>query len=282
MLLFLVFGLVFASAALLSWQFYPTGAKVVGDYHAKRLKGDTHKLDKMFLFVPKKRLLLVYIFSPIITGIGGFILGQTALACGIGACFGIVLPILVLRIMEKNRIRKFCQQLVDGLMIVSSSLKGGLSLLQSIEVLVEEMPAPISQEFALVLRENKMGISLDESLEGLNRRIRSEELNLVVTAVEIARETGGNLTEPFEKLMFTIRERDKLIGKVKSLTLQGKLQGIIMSLMPIIFGVAVYYLNPNFLMIMLESEIGKTLLMIAGILEIIGAFLLWKLSRVEV
>ena len=154
--------------------------------------------------------------------------------------------------------------------------------MQSIEVLVEEMSAPISQEFAVVLRENKMGVPIDESLERLNRRIKSEELNLVVTAVDIARETGGNLTEPFEKLMLTIREKDKLIGKIKSATLQGKLQGTIMSAMPIVFGFVVYYLNPNFFMIMLKNPTGQMLLVLAGILEIIGAFLLWKLSQVEV
>ena len=153
--------------------------------------------------------------------------------------------------------------------------------MQSMEVLAEEMPAPIAQEFSLVLRENQMGVPLDESLEHLNKRIQSEELNLIITAIDIARETGGNLTEPFEKLMFTIRERDKLIGKVKTLTLQAKMQGIIMSLMPVFFGIVVYYMNPEFSMLMLENPIGRILLVIAGVLEIVGIFLLWKLSQVE-
>ena len=148
-------------------------------------------------------------------------------------------------------------------------------------VMVEEMPAPIAQEFSLVLRENQMGVPLDESLEHLNKRIQSQELNLIITAIDIARETGGNLTEPFEKLMFTIRERDKLIGKVKTLTLQAKMQGIIMSLMPIFFGIVVYYMNPEFAMLMLENPYGRILLAIAGVLEIVGIFLLWKLSQVE-
>ena len=282
MLLVLISALAFVSVALLTWQLYPVGAKVVGNFHAKRIKRDTTTLDKMFLEVPKKKLVLVYVLSPLLTGIGGLILTQSMAMAAMAAVFGIVLPTVIIKIMDKNRSKKFCQQLVDALMVLSSSLKGGLSLIQAIEVLVEEMPAPISQEFALVLRENKIGVAMDESLERLNKRIKSEELNLVITAIDIARETGGNLTEPFQKLMLTMRERDKLIGKVKTLTLQAKLQGIIMSLMPIAFGVVVYYTNPSFFMIMLRSEIGRTLLMAAGALQVVVAFLLWKLSQVEV
>ena len=281
MLLVLVFALVFASAALLSWQLYPVGAKVVGDYQAKVIKRDSRRLDELFVELPKKKLLLIYGLSPLALGIAGFILTHSLIFAGIGAAFGIILPRLVIKIMEKNRTRKFCQQLVDALMILSSSLKGGLSLVQSIEVLVEEMPAPIAQEFSLVLRENQMGVPLDECLEGLNKRIQSQELDLIITAIDIARETGGNLTEPFEKLMFTIRERDKLIGKVKTLTLQAKMQGVIMSLMPVFFGIVVYFMNPEFSMLMLENPYGRILLVIAGVLEIVGVFLLWKLSQVE-
>lgn len=282
MLLVLVFALVFASAVLLSWQLYPVGAKVVGNYQAKIIKRDSRRLDELFIEVPKKKLLLMYGLSPLTLGIAGFILTRSLIFAGVGAAFGIILPRLVIKIMEKNRSGKFCRQLVDGLMVLSSSLKGGLSLVQSIEVLVEEMPAPIAQEFSLVLRENQMGVPLDESLEHLNKRIQSEELNLIITAIDIARETGGNLTEPFEKLMFTIRERDKLIGKVKTLTLQAKMQGIIMSMMPVFFGIVVYYMNPEFSMLMIENPYGRVLLVIAGVLEIVGVFLLWKLSQVEV
>ena len=282
MLLVLVFALVFVSATLLSWQLYPVGAKAIGDYQAKVIKRDSRRLDELFVEVPKKKLFLIYGLSPLALAIAGFILTRSLIFAGIGAAFGIILPRLVIKIMEKNRTRKFCQQLVDALMVLSSSLKGGLSLVQSIEVLVEEMPAPIAQEFSLVLRENQMGVPLDESLEHLNKRIQSQELDLIITAIDVARETGGNLTEPFEKLMFTIRERDKLIGKVKTLTLQAKMQGVLMSLMPVFFGVVVYYMNPEFSMLMLENPYGRILLVIAGVLEIVGVFLLWKLSQVEV
>ena len=282
MLPILALILILASIALIVWQFYPAGARLVADFHAKRIKRDANVLNRMFLEVSKKKLALIYVLSPVVAGILGFVLTQSPMLAAAAVAFGLVLPTLALKIMEKTRNAKFCRQLVDGLMVLSSSLKGGLSLLQAIEVLVEEMPAPINQEFALVLRENKIGVPLGESLEKLNKRIKSEELNLIITAIDIARETGGNLTEPFQKLMLTIRERDKLIGKVNTLTMQAKLQGVIMSFMPIVFGIAVYYLNPAFFKIMLQSQIGRSLLVAAGALELVGAYLLWKLSQVDV
>jgi len=281
-MLFVIFGLVFSSAALLTWQLYPSGAQAVSNYQTKQVKRAAQSLDKLFLDVSNKKLFLIYVLAPLCLGIAGFVLSRNLIVAAGAVAFGLVLPGLVLKIMEKNRCNKFCQQLCDGLMVLSSSLKGGLSLLQSIEVLVEEMNPPISQEFSLVLRENQMGVPLDDSLERLNKRIKSEELNLIITAIDIARETGGNLTEPFEKLMFTLRERDKLIGKVKTLTLQAKLQGVIMSLMPILFGIVVYYMNPEYLQIMLQDPRGQLALGIAVGLEIIGALLLLKLSKVEV
>ncbi|MBN3038981.1 MAG: type II secretion system F family protein [Candidatus Omnitrophica bacterium] len=282
MLLVAIFGLVFTATALLSWQLYPAGAKVVGDFQAKRIKRDARKLDGMFLEVPKKKLFVLYTISPLVVGMGAYILVPSPVFAASGAVFGIIVPTLIIKIMEGNRVRLFGRQLLDGLMILSSSLKGGLSLLQCLEVLVEEMPAPLSQEFSLVLRENQMGVPLHESLERLNKRMKSEELNLIITAIDIARETGGNLTEPFEKLMYSLRERDKLIGKVRTLTLQAKLQGILMSLMPIFFGIVVYYMQPEFIGIMIENPWGRVALTYAICSEIIGAFFLYKLSRPEV
>ena len=127
-----------------------------------------------------------------------------------------------------------------------------------------------------------MGISLDESLERLNRRMRSEELNLIVTAISVARETGGSLPQTFGQLTSTLREKNKLLGKVKTLTVQGRLQGVIMSLLPIGFTILVFSLNPGFFNIMLKNELGRMLLGYALISQIVGMFLIRKFSKVEV
>lgn len=277
-----IFGLVFSSAGLLIWQCFPSWAKGFSQYESKKVKETAKKLDTLFLKIPRKKLFLAHVFCPLaLGGIAFLVSGQVfiALVCGL---FGLAVPSIVIKRMMANRRNKFQLQLVDALMILSSSLKGGLSLLQSIETLVEEMPAPISQEFGLVLRENKMGILLDESLERLNKRMKSDELNLIVTAIGVARETGGNLPHTFSQLVYAIREKTKLLGKIKTLTTQGRLQGVIMSLLPIGFAALVYSLNPRFFDIMLQNELGRILLGYALISQVIGIFLITKFSKVEV
>lgn len=277
-----IFGLAFSSAGLLVWQCFPLWAKRLGGYQEKKVRDSAKRLDNMFIRVPAKKLFLAHTLSPLALGIIGFLLTGQMLIALIAAALGLILPTIIIKMLDTQRRDKFQGQLVDGLMIMGSSLKGGLSLLQSIEALVEEMPAPISQEFALVLREHKMGTPLNESLERLNKGMRSDELNLIVNAISVARETGGNLPQIFAQLIHTIREKTKLLGKVKTLTTQGRLQGAIMCLLPIGFAVVVYSMNPGFFDIMLQYELGRILLGYAVISQLIGMFLIIKFSKVEV
>jgi tight adherence protein B len=188
----------------------------------------------------------------------------------------------VAKLKDKARKAKFHSQLVDGLMVLSSSLKAGLSFLQALEVLVEEMPQPISEEFGLIIKENKMGIRLEESFEKLNKRMPSEDLNLITTAILIARDTGGNLTVIFENLANSIREKTKISDQVKTLTTQGKWQGVIMSFLPIGFAAFIFKTNPEYLQLMLSSQLGRFLLIYAVISELVGMFLIQKLTKVEI
>ncbi len=279
----LIFGLTFGSVAILTWQLFPSGAERLRSFHQKKVEESAKALDAMFVDASnKKRLALIHILTPLILGGTTFFIMRNVIFAG-GACaLGLILPGIILKGKQAKRQEKFRQQLVDGLMILSSSLRGGLSLLQSIEVVVEEMPAPMSEEFGLVLRENKMGMGLEESLEQLNKRMRCHQLNLVTTAILVARETGGDVAEVFGRLIESFRETSRIIEKVKTLTLQGRLQGIIMSILPIFFGVVVYTTNPRFLNIMFVHPMGRMLLSAALILEIVGSFLIWQMSKVDV
>ena len=154
--------------------------------------------------------------------------------------------------------------------------------MQAIEALVEELPQPISQEFGLILRENKMGISLEESFDSLNRRMPSEELNLLTTAILVARETGGDITQLFSRLIGTIRAKVKLNDSVKTLSMQGKIQGVVMSFLPIGFALLVISFNPNYFDIMFSSPLGRGLMVYAVISEAVGMYLIRIFSRVNV
>jgi tight adherence protein B len=279
-LLILIFS--FISVLLITSQIYPFIQKKLEQWQKKRVEKITPKLDNMFLNVTLPKLILFDILSPVILAAAAFIVLHSAVAALIAGVFGLGLPFFVITQMEKARRKKFSLQLVDGLMVLSGSLRAGLSLLQSFEVLTEEMPAPISQEFSLVLRENRIGVPLEVALANLKKRMPMEDVDLIVTSILVARETGGDLTETFNQLIFTIRERTKLLGRLKALTVQARLQGVIMGVLPIAFAFFVYSYNRHFFDIMLSNETGRFLLVLAFILEILGIFFIRKFSKVDI
>ncbi|MFQ5680489.1 MAG: type II secretion system F family protein [Candidatus Omnitrophota bacterium] len=242
----------------------------------------SRRLGAIFITVPKPKLLRMYLASFVVLGAAGLMLTRNALGLVVGCAIAAVLPKIAIAQLEAKHKREFTGQLVDALMILSSSLKAGLSLVQAIEELVKEMSGSISREFSLVLRENRMGISLEQALNHLRQRVGAEELDLVVTAIMVARETGGDLTQTFSRLTTTIREKDKLVGRVKSLCTQAKLQGAIMGFLPIGFSIAVYSLNPGYFNIMIREPVGQGLLAYAVASEVIGIYLIRKLSRVDI
>ncbi|MDP1853279.1 MAG: type II secretion system F family protein [Candidatus Omnitrophota bacterium] len=243
----------------------------------------SHRLSAIFIEIPSQRLFHMYLISVVVLGLVFIIICRNIiLGLVIGAGIASVLPAITLKQIEARRRNMFRAQLTDALMILSSSLKAGLSLIQSIEEVVLEMPQPISQELNLLVRENRMGVPLEETFVHLKDRLKIEELDLVVTAILVARETGGDLTRTFSQLNFTIREKNKLIGRVKSLCTQAKLQGIIMIFLPIAFAMMVAGFNPQFFEMMLKDKIGQGLIVYSVVSEIIGAFLIVKLSKIEV
>jgi len=237
-------------------------------------------LEDSFIFWEKKKMLLFYLF-PFIFSVAGLILFRHIIGLFIGFIFGFIIPKVIIAMAKQQRLKKFRSQLVDALMIISSSLRAGLSFPQSIEVLCEEMPPPISQEFNLILSQNKLGISMELALKNLRLRIPSEEVNLIVTSILIARESGGNLPLVLSRLTGTIRDNIKLKEKIGTLTLQGRLQGIIMIMLPIGFAYFVYKQNPGHFDVMMQTALGRKLLGLAIGLEIVGVIMIKKISTMK-
>jgi tight adherence protein B len=253
---------------------------LVGRYNKlqdKRATEITVTLEDSFIFWEKKKMLLFYLF-PFIFSAAGLILFRHIIGLFVGFIIGFIMPKIIIMVAKRQRLKKFGSQLVDSLMIISSSLKAGLSFPQSIEVLCEEMPPPISQEFNLILNESKLGVSMEVALKKLRARIPTEEVNLIVTSILIAREAGGNLPLVLSRLTNTIRDNLKLKEKIGTLTLQGRMQGIIMVLLPIGFAYFVYKQNPGHFDVMLQTDLGRKLLGLAVGLQIIGVIMIRKIS----
>lgn len=278
----LILIFLFCSIGILGYQMIP----VLWDrFYAWRVHGvemQKTRLKEMFLDMDPQKIFILNVASPLFMGMIGLLVTRSLMGLLIGLGIGFAIPVLIVKNLVLARKAKFCSQITDGLMILSSCLKGGLSLLQSIEALVEELPSPISQEFGLILRENKMGIALEESFENLNKRMPSDELNLLTTAILVARETGGDITLLFARLVATIRAKIKLNDNVKTLSMQGKIQGIVMSGLPIGFAILVVSFNPNYFDIMLSSPLGRGLLVYAVISELIGMYMIRMFSKVNI
>lgn len=273
---------VFAGVFYLIRMLYPFLEALMDRWQRQRMDKITPKLDSMFLDIPLNKLLLIDVLSPVVSGLLGFFISHNIWVAAVAALAGLALPIIIIKRLEALRRQKFASQLVDGLMILSSSLKAGLSLLQSFEELAQEMPNPIAQEFGLVIRQMQMGVSLEEAITKLKGRMRLDELDMVVTAMLVARETGGDLTQTFSRVIYTIQERNKLIGRVQALCVQANMQGIIMSLLPILFGVFVYKVNPGFFDVFIKDNFGRGLMAYAVVSEILGIIFIKKLSKVDI
>jgi tight adherence protein B len=276
--------LFLGSVGYLAYVAIPVGTDKYSKLQKKRMDSTASGLDRLFMANQGRKMLPFFTISPLVLSVLGYVLLRRFPVVGIGAglAVGFIIPVGIMKNMAYRRRLKFQGQLVDALMILSSALKAGMSLNQAFEILVEEMPDPMREEFALVVRENSMGVPLDECLENLRKRMPIDDLGLITSAVSVARETGGNLTEIFAQLVVTIRDKIKLERKVRALTVQGRLQGTIMSLLPIVFAIFVKQVNPESFDIMLNSELGRKLLIYAACSEIVGIILIKKLSKVEV
>lgn len=239
-------------------------------------KFDTYLQDEQI-----KRARQLMLFGPLLLGVGGLILFPEQfrpIGLVVGLILGYAIPRFYVNKLISDRKAKFNDQLMDALMIMSSSFRGGLSLTQAIEALVDEMPDPSKAEFGIVLGENKMGVALDESLMRLYKRMPSAAMQQVITAIILARETGGNLPVIFSRIIGTIRERKKIEQNLQTLTIQGKIQAIVMTGLPIFFIVGVSASNPHFFDVMLNTEQGQKMLIVCAVLWLLGAVSIWKIS----
>lgn len=197
------------------------------------------------------------------------------------ALIGFWLPHLALGMREKERSRALGGQLPDALGMIANSLRSGYSFLQALDVVAKEMPDPMARELAQVLKENRVGISLDDALSRLSERAQNEDLDLVVTAVLVQRQVGGNLAEVLAAIEHTIRERVRLLGEIRTLSAQGRLSGWILSLLPLVLGLAIYAINTPYMQTLLDHPLGWGMLGVSGAMQVIGILLIRRLVHVE-
>lgn len=244
-------------------------------------------MDLMFIPIDHRRVTLIFLllsyglgflffFLLLPNWIFGIIVGSAITVAGWN------LPLLITRNMYEGRCNRFVDQMVDGLTMMANGIKAGLSVTQCMERVVENMKNPISQEFELVLSQVRIGRTVEEALVELSERVPRQDVLMFVTAVNILKETGGNLAETFQTIVTVVRERQKVEKKIQAMTAQGMMQGLIISLVPFFLLIVFFVLDPKMIMPMFTTTLGLVLLAIMLTLQIIGGIVVRKVVKIEV
>ncbi len=201
-----------------------------------------------------------------------------AVVLALAGTFG---PTLWIKQAKAGRLKKFNSQLGEALVVMSNSLRAGFSFLQALDSLRKEMPPPISTEFGRALQEMRLGTTTEEALLNMTRRVKSDDLELIVTAVSIQRQVGGNLAEVLDNIAFTVRERLRIKGELKTLTAQGRISGLIVGFLPLVMMFFIFLTNREYIMLLFTTTMGLLMLGAAVVSQLIGIVFIKKIVNIE-
>jgi tight adherence protein B len=202
----------------------------------------------------------------------------TAIACLVGF-FG---PWVYVTLMRGQRLRAFNDQLSDTINLMVNGIRAGYSVMQAMEAVSEEMGPPISEEFGRVVREVQLGLTLEQSLDNMLRRITSDDLDMMITAIKVQREVGGNLAEVLDSISYTIRERVRIKGEIRALTSYGRGAGNLLTALPIILSGIIYLISPDFMGQLFTDPCGWMMIGASVVGIVVGYIIIRKIVDIDV
>jgi tight adherence protein B len=229
--------------------------------------------------------MVVMAASSLVSGAVLAILARMPLIGIVGLVIGVFLPGIYVGQAQKARMRKFDDQLGDMLNLMVNGLRAGYSTLQAMEAVSRELPAPICDEFHRVVQEMQLGLTMEDALDHILRRIRSDDLDLVVTAINVQREVGGNLAEILDVISYTIRERVRIKGEINSLTAQGRATAWVISALPIGLMGILFVVNRPYMMKFFDPETrtcGIPMLCLGGAMVGSGFYIVQRMVKIDI
>jgi tight adherence protein B len=227
---------------------------------------------------------LIFMSTAFLGGLAWLIGGRNTISFLIGAVAGYLAPGIYVRMQQSRRLTRFNEQLPDMLNLMVNGLRAGYSTLQAMEAVSKELPSPICDEFRRVVQEMQIGIPMEAAMQNLVRRIPSDDLDFVITAINVQREVGGNLSEILDTISFTIRERVKIKGEIRVITAQVRVSGTILALIPLGLTVILWFLNPKYLMSF--SEAGPFCAALAAVVIVVlislGYYIMMRIAAIEI
>jgi len=270
-----------SSAALSDWVNKSVEKSSLGDRIAKNLARADLK------FKPGEFIFFIVILAGVLGTLSFLFVGATLIprliSMAIGITFGVAVPLIYLRSQQGKRLARFNSQLPDMLNLMVNGLRAGYSTMQAMEAVSKELPAPISDEFRRVVQEMQLGLPMDKALDNLIRRIPSEDLDFVITAINVQREVGGPLAEILDTISFTIRERIRIKGEIRVMTSQVVMSGRILSGVPFFVFVLLWFINQEYMgEFFNELVCGGGAIVVGVIMIAIGYAIMMKIADIEV
>lgn len=214
-------------------------------------------------------------------GLAYFLTEDLVLAAGV-CLLGFFAPRLYIGILRGRRLKAFNNQLGDSINLLVNSLRAGYSVMQAMEAIAQEMGPPISTEFGRVVQEVQLGITLEQALSHMLRRVTSDDLDMMITAINVQREVGGNLAEVLDAISHTIRERIRIKGEIRALSAQSRWSGYMVSLVPVVLAVAMYFINREFMTLLFTERCGWVMIGVAVLGIIAGYIVINKIVQIDV
>jgi tight adherence protein B len=243
-------------------------------------------LEKLLQQANSKLPVGVFFLLSGVLGGGGMmiaILKDYGLAPALGlALVGLALPWLYMKRKRKKRFAEFERQLPEALDLMARALRAGHAFSVGMKMIGDEFPDPIGPEFSRTVEEISFGIDVPQAMGNLNGRVISTDLKFFITALVVQRETGGNLAEIIEAISRLIRQRFELLGRVKALSAEGRMSGIILFCMPIVMFFLLWWINEPYMRILIEDEIGRVMALGAGLLMLVGAYVMKNMCDIKV
>ena len=280
--LILVVAGVFLCAMFIGWMILRFGSRWFKSRQQGQASAAKSDLESMFIFTDSNRILYINIGVLITLPVLAWILTGNILIVGLCGAVAFIAPRYVLRYIAFRRLRQFETQLPDALNMITGALRAGASLPIALESVANESQPPVSQEFALLLREMKLGTDFGVALQNLERRVPLQDLAMVTAGMALAREVGANLAETLESISATIRAKLQMEGKIRSLTAQGKMQGMVMSGLPIFLIVILRVMEPEAMAPLFSEWYGWCTLAVIIVAVSIGYHFISKITNIDV
>lgn len=278
----LILALTLLAAFMAIWlSLRAVGALLARQKSSLETSADTTLAD-MFIFLDPARMFYYNVAALLVLPTLVWLFTNNPVFVVFSAIGTLVLPKMYIKKLRSKRFSDFEGQLPDALLMVSGAMKAGASLNVALESMVKEQKPPLSQEFELMLREIRMGVDFDTALVNMEKRIPLQDFSLVVAGMRIAREVGGNLAEILDLLANTLRQKATMEGKIRSLTAQGKMQGIVMSALPLLLMALLNWMEPKAMGAMFTTLIGWATLTVIIVMILIGYMFIRKITNIDV